>query len=131
MESNGKNDRARRQAVAQMTIGVPIVHFLMVFLGYKRVFQLLKRLVMLRQKREQTINNLGEFAQTMRLVNRKLQKLSPLPGSCLSRSLTLWFLMARAGFDPALHIGTRMPKTVSKRMHGWSCRVCRLMQVRG
>lgn len=43
--------------------------------------------------------------QVLRLFRIAVRR-APLPGNCLSQSLTLWWLLRRQGIESELHIGT-------------------------
>ncbi len=97
---------------------VPIIHVHLKLFGYKRTLDFLKCTVINTAKTAIESNDIECYTKAMFRLIRLFRKRSPLPGSCLSRSLTLWWLLQRKGIDTALHIGTNN-KTNSFLAHAW------------
>ncbi len=98
---------AARRFMLQLALLVPFIHTYLMLFGYNNTLATLKRF--LPQKVAPTADPecLETFAQGMRRINRWFRLRSPFPGSCLSRSLALWWLLGRKGIKSSLRIGTR------------------------
>jgi hypothetical protein len=96
-----------RRFALQLALVVPFVHAHLKLFGYNRTLALLRRFVSAYPALMDPPPDIEEFALGMRRIVRRVRDRSPLPGSCLSRSLALWWLLRRQGMDTSLCIGAR------------------------
>ncbi len=92
-----------RMRLAGAAILLPISLVLVKVLGYRRTLRLGERLT---RERELPPDAATRVATTTRLVNVADGRLR-VPGTCLSRSLVLWFLLRRQGVPTTIRIGVR------------------------
>ncbi len=112
--------RIRRGLALRLALAVPVVHVSLRLFGYSRLQQVLRRMSP-SPRPDQGSGHGGSAAELARIVRRavrSLQRYSPIPGSCLSRSLTLWWLLRWRGLRTSLLLGTRRVNG-SFQAHAW------------
>ncbi len=62
--------------------------------------------------------DVDRFVLEIRRIIHRFKDKYPLAGSCLSRSLTIWWLFRIQGLETSLHIGTRSFKG-KFQAHAW------------
>ncbi len=112
--------RIRRGLALRLAVAVPIVHVALRLFGYSRLQQVLCRMSPSPRPDEDSRHggSAAELACVVRNAVHSLQRYSPIPGSCLSRSLTLWWLLRRRGLRTSLLLGTRRVNG-SFQAHAW------------
>ncbi len=90
----------------KLTLLVPFVHLFLMSFGYHRTLAGLRRLMPANHTATTPNDDAHRFAFGMRRLVRRVAKKSPLPGSCCSRSLVLWWLLGAQGIKTTLHVGT-------------------------
>ncbi len=85
----------------------PLVHTHLKLFGYNRTLALLNWSIPRNLTRTAPPNDIKTFSDHIRYLIRHMRNHSPLPGSCLSRSLTLWWQLRLSGIKTELYIGTR------------------------
>lgn len=99
---------------------VPFVHLYMKIFGFNHTLSLLKKFVP-KDSTPTPIEGKVKFsASIVRRIARRVREHSPLPGTCLSRSLALWLQLQRMGIETELYIGID-PRNQSKKFeaHAW------------
>ncbi len=104
--------------VLKFALIVPFVHAYLKLLGYNRTLVLLKKFIPANSGHTPLSNNQEFPAATIRKLVRQVRLHSPLPGTCLSRSLTLWMQLQRMGVDTRLCIGTQTESNTFTA-HAW------------
>jgi hypothetical protein len=96
---------AERGLLAQGLVLLPLLTVAMWTLGFRRCRTALGRMAPVFTRTSNDEGTLtGEGLVAARLVDA-VARHSPCRGSCLSRSLTLWWLLRRRGIDGDLRIG--------------------------
>lgn len=75
--------------------------------GVNRCYAGLKRLAKRRSYDVILPEESANYAQRIRLLMRLVRQHAPYRGTCLSRSLSLWWLLRRQGIESQLRIGVR------------------------
>ena len=99
--------RAERRAVWTTAILVPAAHVLVRIIDYRRTMAAAEWTAG-RWPFRQPSTAAPEAIACLRLAAARVQRYSPLPGNCLSRSLVLWWQLQRRGLAPALRLGTSL-----------------------
>ena len=86
---------------------VPVAHLLVRVCRYRRVMDLAERTAARWPARPGTRER-PDVVEQLRLAAARVQRYSPLPGNCLSRSLVLWWQLRRRGLAPALRLGASL-----------------------
>lgn len=87
---------------------VPLVHAHLMIFGFNRTVQILKKIAafMHSESVDEPVD-VDRFVLEIRRMIRRFKDKYPLAGSCLSRSLTIWWLFRIQGLETSLQIGTR------------------------
>jgi hypothetical protein len=109
--------RAERRAVVAAAMLVPVAHLLVRVCGYRRVMSVAERTAARWPARQGALADPAVIDQ-LRLATARVQRYSPLPGNCLSRSLVLWWQLRRRGLAPALRLGASLAGGVFAA-HAW------------
>lgn len=93
-----------RWLVIKITLIVPLIQVGLKTIKFKRTLALLRPLLNRKPRRpERELNLIEKHTYYLYLYRRKLPSL----GKCLARSLTLWFLLQRAGIETELKFGVK------------------------
>lgn len=109
--------RAERRAVVVTAMLVPVAHVLVRVCSYRRVMDAAGRTAARWPARQDAVAPPAMIDQ-LRLAAARVQRYSPLPGNCLSRSLVLWWQLRRRGLAPALRLGASLTGGVFAA-HAW------------
>ncbi len=107
LSPQGRLTWAARWLAWKLAVLTPLVHLSLMLFGYQRTFAVLRRLANWHTRPAVKMDDLERFSRGLRRINRLVRDHSPLPGSCLSRSLALWLMLRSQGIDARLHIGCR------------------------
>ena len=107
LSPKGGFTRPARRFALQLAVVVPLVHAHLILFGYNRTLVRLRIFVPAHPDQTDPHADIEGFALGMRRLVRRIRDHSPWPGSCLSRSLALWWLLRRQGTNPTIHVGTR------------------------
>jgi hypothetical protein len=102
----------------KLVLLVPLVHTYLKFAGYNRTLSLLRHLTPLSPACSHKPCNPETYAKIILRLMLHIRDYSLFPGNCLSRSLSLWWLLRRAGINSKLHIGTKY-NSKQFRAHAW------------
>jgi hypothetical protein len=104
-------------SVAQAMVLLPCVRMLLWTLGYRRTMRLLSARVQQPGQGNGTAvpNPVAEIASAVTAVAR----LAPFRSRCLARSITIWWLCRRRGFDTDVLIGVAPPEGAHLPAHAW------------
>jgi hypothetical protein len=99
--------KAERRATLATAVLVPIFHVLVRVIVYRRTMAAAEwtatRWPFRRPSSQPT-----ETIECLRLATARVQRYSPLPGNCLSRSLASWWSLRRRGLAPDLRLGVSL-----------------------
>lgn len=99
--------RAERRAVVATAMLVPMAHVLVRVFNYRRTMGVAEWTAA-RWPARHTAPETPLVIDRCRLAIARVQRYSPLPGNCLSRSLVLWWQLQRRGLAPALRLGASL-----------------------
>jgi len=99
--------RAERRAVIVTAILVPATHLLIRVINYRQTMAL-AAWTAARWPRRQPVADTQLVINQLRLATARVQRYSPLPGNCLSRSIVLWWRLRRRGLEPDLRLGVSL-----------------------
>ncbi len=102
----------------QLALVAPFVHAHLRLFGYNRTLAMLQRFVPTNPAPTAPYGDPETYASAVRRLVRQVRHRSPLPGTCLSRSLSLWWKLQRCGIEAKLRIGTRKDSP-SFQAHAW------------
>ena len=107
-----------RWFVIRLSLIVPLVHGHLKVFGYRRTVARLKWLSPTRV--DMTIESIDaeSYGRQMRGLMRHVRDRSPMPGTCLSRSLALWWKLDRQGVATTVNIGVLRNRLVFPA-HAW------------
>jgi hypothetical protein len=103
-----------RRLLAQAAVVVPITGLVLNRAGYRRLLDTLSRVVPVAPI---PVDPLAEATRISRLVSMAADR-SPVPATCLSRSLALWLLLRRHGVEARICLGVRAG-TEQPHAHAW------------
>ena len=109
--------RGDRRAIVVTAMLVPVAHVLVRVCSYRWVMGVAERTAARWPARHGALASPAVIDQ-LRLATTRLQRYSPLPGNCLSRSLVLWWQLRRRGLAPALRLGASLAGGVFAA-HAW------------
>jgi hypothetical protein len=99
--------RGHRGAVLSTAFLVPATHVLVRVIDYRRTMAMAEWSAG-RWPFRRTTAPTPEVVDAFRLATTRVQRYSPLPGNCLSRSLVLWWALRRRGLPPELRFGVSL-----------------------
>lgn len=99
--------RGQRRAVLATAMLVPVAHVLIRVITYRRTMAL-AAWTAARWPSRLAANPAPETIDALRLATARVQRYSPVPGSCLSRSLVLWWQLRRRHLSPDLRLGVSL-----------------------
>lgn len=109
--------RGQRRAVLATAALVPAVHVLVRALDYRRMMALATWTADRWPWRGRRVET-PDAIEALRLASARVQRYSPLPGNCLSRSLVLFWSLRRRGLAPDLRLGVSLADGVFAA-HAW------------
>ena len=118
VSQNGRFTWKARLFGLKFALLVPVIHLHLKFVGYNRTLKLLKGFVNSTTETIIATDEIESYSKNMFCLIRLFRIRSPLPGSCLSRSVTLWWLLQRKGIDTELRIGTKTDSNLFLA-HAW------------
>ncbi len=99
--------KAEQRLLWQALCWLPLAHGGVRCIGFKRGCRLLQRLSAWLGQPAPPAEPLAPITQCVQALNRAIHY-GLHPGNCLSRALTLWWLLSRCGVHGDLRIGVRM-----------------------
>jgi hypothetical protein len=99
--------RDERRAVLSMLWLVPALHVAVRLFDYQRTRGWLMRSAA-RSAESSRSAATRPRVEALRLASARVEQYSRLPGNCLSRSLALFWLLRRAGYDAELQLGVSL-----------------------
>ena len=111
---------SQRWQVLQAIALLPLTTLGLKVFGFKGCFNRLRQLA--ERIAEPPPAKKAKAARQTRKVMQLAVKLAPYKGACLSRSLTLWWLLRRQGIESELRIGARKNREPDKSeidIHAW------------
>lgn len=112
------NRNTRLFLFLKLTLLTPLIHISLLSLGFQRTQRFLKERLTQEKKIQPTIIDNRSFSRALRRLDKRFQKYNPLAGSCLSRTLSLWWLLQKMGIHTVIKIGTRREDGQFKA-HAW------------
>lgn len=98
---------AERHAIIATAALVPLTHVAVRVLDYRRTMAAAEWIAT-RWPFRRSAGDPVVTVERLRLANARVRRYSPLPGNCLSQSLTLWWMLRRQGFNPDLRLGVSL-----------------------
>lgn len=99
--------RAERRAVIVTAVLVPATHVLVRIINYRQTMAL-ATWTAARWPARPSVADTRVVIDQWRLATARVQRYSPLPGNCLSRSIVLWWRLRRRGLEPDLRLGVSL-----------------------
>lgn len=99
--------RAERRAVIVTAVLVPATHILIRIINYRQTMAV-ATWTAARWPARPPVADTRLVIDQLRLATARVQRYSPLPGNCLSRSIVLWWRLRRRGLAPDLRLGVSL-----------------------
>lgn len=99
--------RVERRAVIVTAVLVPATHILVRIINYRQTMAL-ATWTAARWPARRSVADTRLVIDQLRLATARVQRYSPLPGNCLSRSIVLWWRLRRRGLEPDLRLGVSL-----------------------
>lgn len=96
-----------RRAIISTAALVPLTHVAVRVLDYKRTMAAAEWTAT-RWPFRRSAPDTSISIERLRLASARVQRYSPVPGNCLSRSLVLWWQLRRRGLTPGLRLGVSL-----------------------
>ena len=107
-----------RWLLLQATLLMPVLRLSLRAISFRRIYSVLRRLAPLSDpwptEPETASARVLQVAHVVAMASRH----TPTPNSCLHRSLALWWLLRRRGFDSHLRFGARRQQS-GFEAHAW------------
>lgn len=113
----GQLSWSERWLLAKTVALMPLLAMGLRVLGFQRLRSLLARLTPERARRQPGIEPIEAAQRVARVVEIGARR-GPVDGTCLKRSLALWWLLGRRGIESDLRIGVRS-KEETLEAHAW------------